>query len=49
MTLVCEICQTPIYTREYVGVKEPVHGTLGHRTRFYHLQCYVQRMEEVKV
>ena len=49
MVLVCEACQTPIYTNEYVGVRENLQNSLSHRTRFYHIKCYIRRMEEMKV
>lgn len=47
--IVCDICQTPIYTDHYVAKKEPVHGSLGHKTKFYHLQCWIKLQEEMKL
>lgn len=49
MVLVCEFCQTPIYTEYYVAEREPAKDNLGHKTRFYHLQCWIQRKEMMKI
>jgi len=47
--LVCDLCQNPICTEYYVVERHPAPNSIGHTNTYYHLQCFIRKMEEMKV